>query len=63
MEQDFDLVINDVVYRVVTPQRERISRVCILLVLKIFTSMACGLLLITVKYLSHTISPIRLFLF
>lgn len=27
MEQDFDLIINDVTYRVVTPQRERISRV------------------------------------
>lgn len=27
MEQDFDLVINDVSYRVTSPPRERISRV------------------------------------
>ena len=27
MEQDFDLVINDVVYRAVSPPRERISKV------------------------------------
>jgi hypothetical protein len=27
MEQDFDLVINDVSYRVKTPERERVSRV------------------------------------
>jgi hypothetical protein len=27
MEQDFDLVINDVSYRVTTPERERVSRV------------------------------------
>ena len=27
MEQDFDLVINEVSYRVTTPPRERVSRV------------------------------------
>ena len=31
MESDFDLVINDVSYRVTSPPRERISKVSVLL--------------------------------